>query len=170
MKSLTIIEENNNVNMAVQGTSVAVMSNYFYHAYVDMLPWLLPAVPLILLDLKLGRAKAAKKGESVTFNKSVKMTIDKSFSYICWCMLSVTLSIAFDAPFIKYAIMAIVYGLEVTSCISNWILIKYNIEMSIVDFLPILFRFVWGRLTGLTDDFDKVFKEHHEQREEKADN
>lgn len=66
---MNVIEENNRMNMVTQGTTTAIMTGYFYSAYVAMLPWFAAAIPLILLDLKLGRAKARHRGEEVTVNK-----------------------------------------------------------------------------------------------------
>lgn len=162
----SITETNNNANMSVQATTTAVTTDFtdFLHSsYVAMIPWFIAAIPLILLDLRLGIARAKKEQvkdgkKTVTFNKAVRMTIDKSFTYICWIMLSTTLSLAFDMESIKFTIMAIVYGLEVCSCISNWLFVKYDIELDVLEFVPILFRFLWNKLTGMEEDFKSIVK------------
>lgn len=154
------INDNNNANLAVQGTTAAFVSGYMYDQYIAMFPWFVAAIPLILLDLRLGRQRARKNGESVTIRKSVKMTIDKSFSYICWIMLATTLSSVFDTDSIKYSIMGIIYGLEVGSCLSAWLFIKYDIELDLLEFLRLLFRFAWGKYTGMEEDFIRVLHDH----------
>ena len=151
------LEENNRVAMATQGATAAVFSTYFYDAYAAMLPWFIAAVPLIILDLNLGRKKARAKGQDVTFNKSVRMTIDKSFSYICWIMLSATLSMAFSANWIKYAIMGIVYGLEVVSCVKSWLYYK-GYDMDEEEFIKIIVK----KITGI--DFNPVINQDDDNK------
>lgn len=159
-----IAEENNNLNMSLQGATTSVMAGYFYAQYAQMLPWFAVAIPLILLDLKLGRARAKKKwragnGDRVTLNKSVKMTIDKTFSYICWIMLATTLAFAFDSPVIKIVIMAIVYGLEVASCITHWIELRYNVDVDFPRLIVMFCSWVWKRATGIEGNFESIITE-----------
>lgn len=160
------INDNNNANLAVQGTTAAFVSGYMYDQYIAMFPWFMAAIPLILLDLRLGRQRARIKGEDVTIRKSIKMTIDKSFSYICWIMLATTLSSVFDADAIKYSIMGIIYGLEVASCFSAWLYIKYEIEIDLLEFLNIICKFLWEKHTGMEQDFGRVLHEHRNKRKE----
>lgn len=156
---MNVIEENNKMNMVTQGTTTAVVSGYFHSAYLAMLPWFAVSIPLIMIDLRLGRKKAYKNGEDVTLNKSVRMTIDKSFSYICWIMLSTTLSIAFDVECIKYIIMGVIYGLEVWSSFGKWLYVTYDIKVSDVQMLRIGFKLLVNKITGIEQDFSEVFKD-----------
>lgn len=167
---MNVLEENNKANMATQGTTTAFFTAYLHTAYVAMLPWLLVAVPLILLDLKYGRKKAQLKYErtlsdkdKVTLNKSIRMTIDKVFSYICWIMLSITLSIAFEQNLIKYVLMGVIYGLEVWSLFRSYVFIKFGVELSDKSMLRLLLRMIWSKLTGMNDDFNDIIKDSNEK-------
>ena len=155
---MNVIDEGNRMNMVTQGTTTVIMGSYFYSAYVAMLPWFIAAVPLILIDLRLGRKKARMKGEKVTINKSVRMTIDKTFSYICWIMLSTTLAMAFDEVSIKFVIMGVIYGLEVISALNSWFITK-GINVNEIEMFRILFKFLWKRLTGEDEELHGVFRE-----------
>lgn len=162
---MNVIEENNRINMLTQGTTTAVMTGYFYSAYVAMLPWFAAAIPLILLDLNLGRAKARQRGEEVTLNKSIRMTLDKSFSYICWIMLSTTLSMAFDTMAIKICIMAIVYGLEVVSTVKAWLIVKFKLDVDEKEMLRVICKWIWHKFTGGEEDFKSIIIKHQEKDE-----
>lgn len=176
-RKMNVIDEGNRMNMVTQGTTTVIMGSYFYSAYVAMLPWFIAAVPLILIDLRLGRKKARMKGEKVTLNKSVRMTIDKTFSYICWIMLSTTLAMAFDVEAIKYFIMGVIYGLEVISSLNSWFITK-NINVDEIEMFRILLKFLWKRLTGEEEELHGVFtdmkktsrrRNHHHPRKEEGD-
>lgn len=158
------INDNNNANLAVQGTTAAFVSGYMYDQYIAMFPWFMAAIPLILLDLRFGRERARKNGESVTIRKSVKMTIDKSFSYICWIMLSTTLSSVFETDAIKFSIMGLIYFLEVGSCFSAWLFIKYEIEVDNLEFLRLICKYICEKYTGMEHDFGRVLHEHKKKR------
>ena len=97
-------------SLITQGVTAGFFSQYIHAIYMEVLPWLIPAIPLILLVCKYGRMNAKAKKEEVTWCKTVKMAINKVFNYICWIMIACTLSIAFDCTAIAYCIMAIVYG------------------------------------------------------------
>ena len=154
---MNVIEENNKVAQATQGATAAVFSTYFLEAYAAMIPWLIAAIPLIVLDLRLGRKKARIRGIEVTFNKSARMTIDKSFSYLCWSMLSVSTAMSFGAEWIKFAIMGIVYGLEVISCIKSWLITK-GYDLDETEMARIILKTFWKKTTGTDDDFKNMIK------------
>lgn len=158
---MNIVQENNNANLAIQGTTATIMSSYAYNYYIEMLPWMAAAIPLILIDLKLGRAKAKSKGEKVTIGKSLKMTMDKVFSYLCWMLLSVTLSVAFDAPFVKYVIMACIYGLEVMSSMNSWFISK-GLNISEAEMFRLVFKGIYHKVTGIEEDFNNVINKANE--------
>lgn len=156
---MNIIEENNKSNMVTQGTTTAVLSTYFHSAFIAMLPWLFAAVPLVITDLRLGRKKAKKNGEDVTINKTVRMTMDKCVSYVCWVWISTSMSITFGNPSIKFWIMGLVYFLEVWSSLGKWLYIRFDIKVNDTEMLRILAKAAWNKITGIESDFAKVFKE-----------
>lgn len=154
------LNDNNNANLAVQGSTATYLSGIMYDQYLNMFPWFLAAIPLIILDLRLGRARAQLDGERVTINKSIRMTIDKTFTYICWIMISTSLSYLFGHEIIKYSILAIVYGLEVASCFSKYLRLHYGITIDMLDFVRMFCRFLWQRATGIEQSFENIIKEH----------
>lgn len=163
------LEGNNTANAVVQGGTTAFLSNYFNSAYMEMLPWIIAALPLLVGDLHFGWNRARYlhkegKGDKPTVTKAAGMTIDKAFSYICWILISTTLSIAFGSDILKYTIMAIVYIKELISCFRNY----YNAKGYDVNEAD-LFRLLWkmavrkGEQVG-EDINDTIIKREEERK------
>lgn len=130
-------------SLITQGVTAGFFSQYIHAMYIEVLPWLIPALPLILLVCKYGRQNALAKGEEVTWIKTIKMAINKIFNYLCWIMIACTLSIAFDSNLIAYSIMAVVYGLELMKCILRFVQshgYKVSERQALVVFLKILIQ------------------------------
>lgn len=162
---MNVIDENNKTNLVTQGATTTVLSAYFHTAYVSMVPWFLAAIPLIILDLNYGRKRAKMRKETVTINKSVRMTLDKTLSYICWIMLSTTLSMAFGYDWIKFVIMAIIYGLEVLSVIRAYLFCKGIIVKDAV-LIRTFLKYIWYRLTGQKEDFKDLIPDNTKMKDD----
>lgn len=154
------------VSQGAAATVMTTMSGHLSHIFLDMLPFCYVAIPLIILDLYYGRKKAQYKYENnlsdvpCTIQRSIKMTIQKIFNYISWIFLSTSLSTAFGIPSLVYVIMAIIYGLEVLSLLNKYGEGK-GIDIDEVGMLKLVFKFIWSRITGSTDeDFDMVIRKH----------
>ena len=115
------MDEATKSSLITQGVTAGIFSQYIQATYAAVLPWLIPAIPLILLVCKYGRINARRQKEEVTWCKTIKMAINRVFNYICWIMISCTLSVAFNCPTIAYVIMAIIYGLELLKCILRYV-------------------------------------------------
>lgn len=102
----------------------AVLSAMFYRAVADSIVWLVVGVALIVADLYFGIEAAIRRKENVRFSRACRRTINKMCEYLCWVMLATTLSIGFSADWLKYGIFAIVYGIELSSCFSNYFAAK----------------------------------------------
>jgi hypothetical protein len=152
---MNIVDENNKANMITQGTTTVVLSGYYYSVFASMFPFLIVVLPLVTLDIKYGRRKARSRGEEVTIRKTVRMTLDKVFSYLCWIMLSATLALAFGTIAIKIIIMGIVFGVEVASVISNYLYDK-GIEISSASAITLVLRLIWYRITGMKENFNNI--------------
>ena len=63
-------------SLITQGVTAGFFSQYIHAMYIEVLPWLIPALPLILLVCKYGRQNALAKGEEVTWIKTIKMADD----------------------------------------------------------------------------------------------
>lgn len=165
-------------SLVSQGAAITVVSTMYGHLgamLIDMLPFCYVAIPLIILDLHYGRKKAKYQyennlsNEPCTWQKSVKMTLQKIFNYISWIFLSVSISMAFSAPSLIYWIMGIIYGLEVFSLLNKYTQSK-GVNIDEVGMVKLLFRFLWSRLTGNFDeDFSDVVKKHKETKKRKQD-
>lgn len=145
--NVNLMDEVNRNSLLTQGVTTGFLSQYLYQTYVTVLPWLIPCIPLIIIVCKYGRLNAKAKGEEVTWLKTIKMAINKTFNYICWIMIACTLSIAFDCTAITILIMAIVYGLEVLKCILRFVQ-SHGHNVSERQAVAIFLQIIIGRITG----------------------
>lgn len=108
----------------VQTSTTAILTSIFYQALADSIIWLVIAAVAIVCDLFFGCEAAKRRGERVRLSRAVRRTGNKACEYLCWVMLSITFSIGFAAEWLKYAIFAIIYGNELSSCLSNYFAAK----------------------------------------------
>ncbi len=104
----------------VQGSTTAILTSIFYQALADSIIWLVIAAVAIVCDLFFGCEAARHRGERVRLSRAVRRTGNKACEYLCWIMLGITISIGFAAEWLKYAIFAVIYGNELSSCLSNY--------------------------------------------------
>lgn len=104
----------------VQTSTTAILTSIFYQALADSIIWLVIAAVAIVCDLFFGCEAARRRGERVRLSRAVRRTGNKICEYLCWVMLGITISIGFSAEWLKYAIFAIIYGNELSSCLSNY--------------------------------------------------
>ena len=145
-----------------------------------MIPFALPALVLIALDLWFG-VKAAKHryqkykrpADRVTFSKALRGTVGKCFEFAAWLILASSMSIAFKQDWIQWATLGLVYVNEIGSIIGNYLCTK-DIEFSLLAFLKAVLVYV-GRWFGsklgiVTDDvtFDDVLKPAKQGRNAKG--
>lgn len=103
-----------------QGGAATIVMTFVNESLVKMLPFMFVAVALIITDLYFGIRAAKHRDEEVRMSKAIRRTVGKSFDYICWIIVSASLSVAFNAPAIEWGILAIVMGNEVISIITNY--------------------------------------------------
>lgn len=118
MKLLT--EQSTMTETVVQNSTTAILTSIFYQALADSIIWLVIAAVAIVCDLFFGCEAARRRGERVRFSRAVRRTGNKACEYLCWVMLAITISIGFSADWLKYAIFAVIYGNELSSCLSNY--------------------------------------------------
>jgi hypothetical protein len=156
------LNEDNLSNNLVQGGTSIVLSAYLQTVYMEMLPWLVAAVPLLIGDLYFGVRVMMRRREKVRLLKAVSMTLDKAFSYVCWVLISTTLSVAFSADTIKYVILAFIYFREVVSCFRNY----FNARGYDVDERG-LFKLIWRKIfndgEALADEASHLVKKDKEE-------
>lgn len=115
-----LTEQSTMAETIVQTSTTAILTSIFYQALADSIIWLVIAAVAIVCDLFFGCEAARRRGERVRLSRAVRRTGNKICEYLCWVMLGITISIGFSAEWLKYAIFAIIYGNELSSCLSNY--------------------------------------------------
>ncbi len=160
------LNEDNLSNNLVQGGTSMVLTAYLQSVYMEMLPWLVAAVPLLIGDLYFGVKLVLFRHEKLRLLKAVSMTLDKAFSYVCWVLISTTLSVAFHMDAIKYVILAFIYFREVISCFRNY----FNAKGYDVDERG-LFKLLWRKVikdgAEVADEASQVIKKKEEKNDDK---
>lgn len=164
----------------VEGGVVAVTVAVLQKTVLTMIPFALPAVVLVLLDLHFGikaarhRYQKYKRNEDrVTFSKALRGTVGKIFEFSAWLILASSMSIAFKQEWIQWLTLGLVYVNEIGSVIGNYLCTK-DIEFSLLAFLKAVLVFI-GRWVGnkigvVADDvtFDDVLKPAKQKRNAKG--
>lgn len=154
----------------VEGGVVAVTVAVLKKTVFAMIPFALPALVLVALDLHFGikaarhRYKKYKREEDrVTFSKALRGTVGKVFEFAAWLILASSASIAFEKEWIQWATLGLVYLNELASIVGNYLCTK-DIDFDLLAFLRNVLVFV-GRWVGskigiVTDDvtFNDVLK------------
>lgn len=113
--------ESNTVSLVLQGSASATALAFFSDSIMKMIPWLIVAVPIIALDLVWGVRAAKCRGEKIRFSRGFRRTFGKFFEYICWIVLASTMTLAFQMPWIEWAVLGIVILNELSSIIGNYL-------------------------------------------------
>lgn len=164
-------------NSVVEGGVVAVTVAVLQKTVLAMIPFALPAIVLILLDLHFGIKasrhrfqKYKRPADRVTFSKALRGTVGKFFEFCAWLILASSMTIAFKQEWIQWLTLGLVYVNEIGSIIGNYLCTK-DIEFSLLAFLKAVLVFV-GRWIGskigiVTDDvtFDDVLKPAKQKRD-----
>ena len=104
----------------LQGGTSVVMTAFLYEVIADMLPFLIVAVIVILVDLIFGIRAAQYRKEEVRYSRAFRRTVSKIFEYVCWVTLSSSLAVAFKFPALEWIILGAVILNEIVSIASNW--------------------------------------------------
>lgn len=164
-------------NSVVEGGVVAVTVAVLQKTVLAMIPFALPAIVLILLDLHFGikasrhrYQKYKRPADRVTFSKALRGTVGKCFEFAAWLILASSMTIAFQQEWIQWLTLGLVYVNEIGSVIGNYLCTK-DIDFSLLAFLKAVLVFV-GRWIGskigiVTDDvtFDDVLKPARQKRD-----
>lgn len=101
--------------------SVSVTAIAFLQAAVlRMIPYAMPSLVLIALDLIYGIAAARSRGERVRLSTAIRRTTTKVFTYICWIVLASTLALAFETRWVEWVVLGAVYLNEIASVVGNY--------------------------------------------------
>lgn len=140
-------------NLAMQGGVSATAVAFLQTAVLRMIPYAVPAVFLIALDLLYGVKAAKYRGEEVKFSPALRRTMTKFFSYVCWIILASTLALSFKHDWLEWAVLGLVYVNEFVSIVGNYLETK-GIKFSFIGFYRWLLRFITGKVGAEMDPYE----------------
>lgn len=130
---------------AVLGASISAF-------YAHLAPWLLLGMILVIADLRFGILAARTRGEKIRFSRAIRRTINKMIDYLCWVTLaevcSMTFEITIGVPIISMGMLFIIYGIEINSCVNNYL-----------EYKGIKKKFNFYKLVGKEELLDDVTEE-----------
>ena len=142
--------------LIVEGTVSAALVTLLQTAVLRMIPYAIPGLMLIILDLFFGIRAAKHRGEVVRASTAIRRSMTKTFSYICWIILATTLAISFGKEFLEWGTLGLVYANEFLSIIGNYLETK-GVQFSIVGVYKWLIKLLTGK-AGLEADPDDILK------------
>ena len=111
----------------VVGTGIsAALLLFFQQSFERMLPYLIIAAVVILIDLVFGIRAAKRKGDRIRISRAIRRTIGKAVEYFCWVVLASSLAVATGYTIIETGLMLVVIGVELISIAQNWYLWKFG--------------------------------------------
>lgn len=116
-------------SLVLEGGISATLIAFLQTAVLRMIPYSLPALVLVALDLVYGIKAANHRGEKVRVSTALRRTITKIFSYICWLVLASTIAIAFSHIWLEWLVLGIVFANEFLSIVGNYLETK-GLEIS----------------------------------------
>ena len=105
--------------LIVEGSVSATLVAILQTAVLRMIPYAVPGLILVVLDLAYGIKAAKTRGEHVRVSMALRRSLTKVFLYICWLVLATTIALAFDKVWLEWGTLALVYGNEALSIIGN---------------------------------------------------
>lgn len=130
----------------------AVLGASITSFYAHLAPWLLLGMILVIADLRFGIMAAKKRGEKIRFSRAIRRTINKMVDYLCWVTLAEVCSMTFETtigvPVISMGMLFIIYGIEINSCVNNYL-----------EYKGIKKKFNFYKLVGKEELLDDVTEE-----------
>ncbi|WP_297411705.1 phage holin family protein [uncultured Alistipes sp.] len=113
------MQERNIIN-----STTAAMVAPLLDFYNRLIPFILLAIILIVVDSRFGVAAARKRGETIRPSRKWRRATNKLVDYICWVtlagMFGQTFGDVLGIPLLSGLILLLVYGIEITSCFNNY--------------------------------------------------
>lgn len=113
------MQERNIIN-----STTAAMVAPLLDFYNRLIPFILLAIVLIIVDSRFGVAAARKRGETIRPSRKWRRATNKLVDYICWVtlagMFGQTFGDVLGIPLLSVLILLLVYGIEITSCFNNY--------------------------------------------------
>jgi L-lactate permease len=96
----------------------------FVNFYQALVPYIILAIALIIVDSRFGIEAAKKRGETIRQSRKWRRAINKLVDYICWISLAGVFSNAYSevlgVPMLSAIVMLVVYAIEIVSCFNNY--------------------------------------------------
>ena len=137
--------------LVMEGSVATTLVVFLQTAVLRMIPYAIPAVFLIALDLFYGCRAAKFRGEKVRISTAVRRTMTKFFSYVCWIILASTLALSFHHDWMEWAVLGLVYVNEFASIVGNYLETK-GITFSFVGFYRWILKVIAGKAGEAMDD------------------
>ena len=116
-----MMTEGNNTFATFVATIGCVIADFYSH----LAPWLLLGAVLVLVDLRFGLLASKRRGEDIRPSRACRRTINKMVDYLCWVTLAEmctrTFGITLGAPVVSMAMLFVIYGIELNSCVNNYL-------------------------------------------------
>lgn len=108
----------------VIGGSTAALISPLIDFYQNLIPFLILAIILIIVDSRFGVKAAKIRKETIRPSRMWRRAINKLVDYICWItlagMIGTTFGLQFHIPLLSIIVLCIVYGIELTSIFNNY--------------------------------------------------
>ncbi len=128
----------------MQSSISATAVVFLQEAVLRMIPYSVPALFLIALDLLYGVRAAKYRGEKVRISTAIRRSVTKCFSYVCWIIIASTLALAFKKDILEWVVLGVVYFNEMASIVGNYLQTK-GIEFSFIGFYRWLLKVIAGK-------------------------
>lgn len=116
-----MMNDTNNLLSATVAAWGMALSEFYSH----LAPWLLLGAVIVFVDLRFGVLAARKRKEDIRPSRMLRRTINKMVDYLCWITLAEVCSRTFDItlglPVVTLAIVFLIYGIELNSCVNNYL-------------------------------------------------
>ena len=145
--------------LIVEGTVSAALVTLLQTAVLRMIPYAIPGLMLVVIDLIVGCQTAKSRGEKVRPSTAIRRTITKIFLYLCFLILATTLAIAFEKPFLEWGTLGLVYANEFLSVIGNYLETK-GLNFSVAAVYRWVLKLFANKVGNMTDDdANEIIKE-----------
>ncbi len=115
------MNETNNLFSAAMAALGMMLADFYEH----LAPWLLLGMVLVFVDLRFGLLAAKARKENIRISRAWRRTLNKMVDYLCWVTLAEMCSRTFGnylgIPIISMAMLFIIYGIELNSCVNNYL-------------------------------------------------
>lgn len=107
----------------IAGSAAAVISPLVTF-YQNLIPYLVLAIVLIVVDSRFGIKASKKRGDAIRTSRAIRRAINKLVDYICWVtlagMIGQTFGDSFHIPLMSVVVLCIIYGIELSSIFNNY--------------------------------------------------